>query len=71
MQRKPTPYFGDYPADYRDFIIIDECQINDEETGEGFLGIFSPAVQLSLLLHQTKDNVDTYKYSRSQFALLS
>jgi hypothetical protein len=33
----PAPYFGDYPADYFDFIIIDECHrggANDEGTGE-------------------------------------
>jgi type I restriction enzyme R subunit len=34
----PAPYFGT-PADYFDFIIIDECHrggANDEGTGEGF-----------------------------------
>ncbi len=27
-----TPYFGDYPNDYFDFIIIDECHRGGEET---------------------------------------
>ncbi|KKQ16641.1 MAG: EcoEI R domain protein [Candidatus Moranbacteria bacterium GW2011_GWF2_36_839] len=51
-----TPYFGDYPADFFDFIIIDECHrggANDEGNWRGILEYFSPAV---------KDNVDTYKY---------
>jgi type I restriction enzyme R subunit len=35
-----TPYFGDYPADYFDFIVIDECHrggANDEGTWRGIL----------------------------------
>jgi type I restriction enzyme R subunit len=45
----PTPYFGDYPADYFDFIIIDECHrggANDEGNWRGILEYFEPAVQL-------------------------
>ncbi|HRN45044.1 MAG TPA: DEAD/DEAH box helicase family protein, partial [Flavobacterium sp.] len=48
---KPAPYFGDYPADYFDFIIIDECHrggANDEGNWRGILDYFSPAVQLGL-----------------------
>lgn len=60
------PYFGEYPADYFDFIIIDECHrggANDEGTWRGILEYFAPAVQLGLTATpKRKDNVDTYKY---------
>lgn len=63
---KPAPYFGDYPADYFDFIIIDECHrggANDEGNWRGILEYFSPAVQLGLTATpKRKDNVDTYQY---------
>ena len=63
---KPAPYFGDYPADYFDFIIIDECHrggANDESNWRGILEYFSPAVQLGLTATpKRKDNVDTYRY---------
>lgn len=63
---KPTPYFGEYPPDYFDFIIIDECHrggANDESNWRGILEYFSPAVQLGLTATpKRKDNVDTYKY---------
>ena len=42
---KPAPYFGAYPADYFDFIIIDECHrggANDEGNWRGILEYFSP-----------------------------
>ena len=58
--------FGQYPADYFDFIIIDECHrggANDEGNWRGILEYFSPAVQLGLTATpKRKDNVDTYKY---------
>lgn len=61
-----TPYYGDYPSDYFDFIIIDECHrggANDEGNWRGILEYFSPAVQLGLTATpKRKDNVDTYKY---------
>ncbi|MBU3928279.1 MAG: DEAD/DEAH box helicase family protein, partial [Bacteroidetes bacterium] len=61
-----TPYFGEYPADYFDFIIIDECHrggANDESNWRGILEYFSPAVQLGLTATpKRKDNVDTYRY---------
>lgn len=61
-----TPYFGDYPADYFDFIIIDECHrggANNESNWRGILEYFAPAVQLGLTATpKRKDNVDTYKY---------
>lgn len=63
---KPAPYFGEYPADYFDFIIIDECHrggANDESNWRSILEYFSPAVQLGLTATpKRKDNVDTYKY---------
>lgn len=65
-QGKPAPYFGEYPKDYFDFIIIDECHrggANDESNWRGILDYFSPAVQLGLTATpKRKDNVDTYKY---------
>ncbi len=62
----PSPYFGEYPADFFDFIIIDECHrggANDESNWRGILDYFSPAVQLGLTATpRRKDNVDTYAY---------
>ncbi len=58
--------FGEYPKDYFDFIIIDECHrggANDEGNWRGILEYFSPAVQLGLTATpKRKDNIDTYKY---------
>lgn len=63
---KPSPYFGDYPADYFDFIIIDECHrggANDEGNWRAIMDYFAPAVQLGLTATpKRQDNVDTYKY---------
>jgi type I restriction enzyme R subunit len=63
---KPAPYFGAYPPDYFDFIIIDECHrggANDEGNWRAILNYFSPAVQLGLTATpKRQDNVDTYKY---------
>jgi type I restriction enzyme R subunit len=60
------PHFGQYPPDYFDFIIIDECHrggANDEGNWRGILEYFSPAVQLGLTATpKRQDNVDTYKY---------
>jgi type I restriction enzyme R subunit len=62
----PAPYFGAYPPDYFDFIIIDECHrggANDEGNWRAILNYFSPAVQLGLTATpKRQDNVDTYKY---------
>jgi type I restriction enzyme R subunit len=61
-----TPYFGEYPPDYFDFIIIDECHrggANDEGNWRAIMEYFSPAVQLGLTATpKRKDNVDTYRY---------
>jgi type I restriction enzyme R subunit len=60
------PYFGDYPPDYFDFIIIDECHrggANDEGNWRGILEYFSPAVQLGLTATPKRNgNADTYAY---------
>ncbi|MES2886138.1 MAG: DEAD/DEAH box helicase family protein [Pseudomonadota bacterium] len=61
-----TPYFGDYPPDFFDFIVIDECHrggANDEGNWRGILDYFAPAVQLGLTATpKRRDNVDTYAY---------
>lgn len=66
MDGNPEPYFGDYPADFFDFIIIDECHrggANDEGNWRGIMEYFNPAVQLGLTATpKRKDNVDTYRY---------
>jgi len=60
------PYFGEYPADYFDFIVIDECHrggANDEGNWRGIMEYFSSAVQLGLTATpKRKENVDTYRY---------
>lgn len=61
-----TPYFGDYPADFFDFIIIDECHrggANDEGSWRAILEYFKPAVQLGLTATPKRTiNADTYAY---------
>lgn len=63
---QPSPYFGEYPPDFFDFIVIDECHrggANDESNWRGILNYFAPAVQLGLTATpKRKDNVDTYAY---------
>ena len=63
---KPSPYFGEYPPDFFDFIVIDECHrggANDESNWRDILDYFAPAVQLGLTATpKRKDNVDTYAY---------
>jgi type I restriction enzyme R subunit len=63
---KPSPYFGEYPPDFFDFIVIDECHrggANDEGNWRGILEYFSPAVQMGLTATPKRiDNVDTYAY---------
>jgi type I restriction enzyme, R subunit len=61
-----APYFGEYPPDFFDFIIIDECHrggAKDESNWRKILEYFAPAVQLGLTATpKRKDNVDTYEY---------
>ncbi|MEA1982649.1 MAG: DEAD/DEAH box helicase family protein, partial [Campylobacterota bacterium] len=63
---EPQANFGQYPSDYFDFIIIDECHrggANDEGNWRAILEYFSPAVQLGLTATPKRsENVDTYKY---------
>lgn len=61
-----TPYFGEYPKDFFDFIIIDECHrggANDESSWRAIMEYFSPAFQLGLTATpKRKSNADTYHY---------
>ena len=63
---KPSPWFGQYPSDFFDFIVIDECHrggANDESTWRGILEYFAPAVQLGLTATPRRaGNTDTYAY---------
>ena len=63
---KPSPWFGQYPADFFDVIVIDECHrggANNESTWRGILDHFAPAVQLGLTATPRRtDNRDTYAY---------
>ena len=62
----PKPSFGDYPPDFFDFIVIDECHrggANDESNWRAIMDYFAPAVQLGLTATPKRtDNVDTYAY---------
>ncbi len=62
----PLPSFGEYPPDFFDLIVIDECHrggANDESNWRGILDYFSPAVQLGLTATpKRKANADTYAY---------
>ena len=62
----PQPSFGDYPPDFFDFIVIDECHrggANDESNWRGIMEYFAPAVQLGLTATpKRKQNADTYAY---------
>ena len=61
-----TSYFGEYPKDFFDFIVIDECHrggAKDESSWREILEYFSPATQLGLTATpKRKNNVDTYAY---------
>jgi len=61
-----TPYFGEYPPDFFDFIVIDECHrggANDEGNWRAILDYFAPAVQLGLTATPKRTiNADTYAY---------
>ena len=64
--KENTPCFGDYPPDYFDLILIDECHrggANNEGNWRGILDYFSPAVQIGLTATPKRtDNADTYAY---------
>ncbi|SDL36249.1 type I restriction enzyme, R subunit [Salinimicrobium catena] len=59
-------YYKEYPSDFFDLIIIDECHrgsANEEGSWRAILDHFAPAVHLGLTATpKKKDNVDTYKY---------
>ncbi|MBT3068402.1 EcoAI/FtnUII family type I restriction enzme subunit R [Rhodoferax sp. U11-2br] len=61
-----SPYFGDYPPDFFDFIVIDECHrggANDEGNWRAILDYFAPAVQLGLTATPKRTlNANTYAY---------
>jgi len=63
---QPSFYFGAYPRDFFDFIIIDECHrggANDESTWRAILDYFNSAVQLGLTATPKRnENVNTYAY---------
>jgi len=63
---EPSPYFGDYPPDFFDFIVIDECHrggANDESNWREIMTYFAPAVQLGLTATPKRTaNADTYAY---------
>ena len=59
-------YFGQYPADFFDLVIIDECHrggAKDESSWRSILEYFSSAVQIGLTATpKRKFNADTYNY---------
>jgi type I restriction enzyme R subunit len=62
----PAPWFGDYPPDFFDCIIVDECHrggAQDESEWRAILEYFAPAVQIGLTATpRRKANADTYAY---------
>ena len=59
-------FFGEYPKDFFDLIIIDECHrggAKDESSWRGILEYFDSAVQLGLTATPRREiNADTYRY---------
>lgn len=68
MSVDPTgkPYYMQYPADFFDLIIIDECHrggANDESEWRQLMEYFKPAVQLGMTATpRRKVNANTYEY---------
>lgn len=60
------PYYKQYPADFFDFIIIDECHrggANDESQWRELMDYFSYAYQLGMTATPRRtDNANTYRY---------
>lgn len=58
--------FGEYPKDFFDLVIVDECHrggAKDESTWRGILEYFDSAVQIGLTATPRREiNADTYKY---------
>ncbi len=61
-----TPYFKDYPQDFFDLIIIDECHrggAGNESNWRAVLNHFTTATHLGLTATPKRtDNIDTYNY---------
>lgn len=59
-------YYKQYPKDFFDFIIIDECHrggANDESQWRELMDYFSPACQLGMTATpRRQDNANTYRY---------
>ena len=59
-------YFGQYPKDFFDLIIIDECHrggARDESSWRGILEYFKASVQIGLTATPKSEiNSNTYKY---------
>lgn len=68
MSNDPSgePYYKQYPAEFFDLIIIDECHrggANDESEWRQLMEYFKPAVQLGMTATpRRKENANTYKY---------
>ena len=67
MTEKGDEYtFGQYPKDFFDLVIIDECHrggANDESNWREIMNYFDSAVHIGLTATPRRDlNVDTYKY---------
>ena len=60
------PYYKQWPQNFFDFIIIDECHrggANDESEWRELMTWFAPAVQLGMTATpRRKDNANTYRY---------
>ena len=65
-EEEPAFNYQDYPPDFFDCIMIDECHragAKDGSEWRGILDYFEPAVQIGLTATpKRKDNVDTYAY---------
>jgi type I restriction enzyme, R subunit len=66
MTGENDPCFHDYPPDFFDFVIVDECHrggARDESTWRAILEHFAPAVQLGMTATPKREgNADTYAY---------
>lgn len=66
MTGEGEPVYTQYPPDFFDFIVIDECHrggANDESEWRHLLEYFEPAAQLGLTATpKRKHNADTYAY---------
>ncbi len=65
-EEEPAFNYADYPPDFFDCVMIDECHragAKDGSEWRGILEYFAPAVQIGLTATpKRRDNVDTYAY---------